>query len=106
LAHFRGSAPRGKSGKSYKRGRRTRTGIPGIPSLILNGRPVSAPLFSFRDGMETLVRALVEALKGFLYVTLRSGMVVRKVTRRTMVVIPSRSAPPFIFVRIADAKIF
>jgi protoporphyrinogen/coproporphyrinogen III oxidase len=41
----------------------------------------AAALFSFRDGMETLVRALVEALKGFPYVTLRNGMVVRKVDK-------------------------
>ena len=36
-----------------------------------------AALFSFREGMETLVRALVEALRGFPNVTLRCGAVVR-----------------------------
>ena len=36
-----------------------------------------AALFSFKEGMETLVRALVEALRGFPNVTLRSGAVVR-----------------------------
>ena len=37
----------------------------------------SAALFSFKEGMETLVRALVEALRGFPNVTLRRGAVVR-----------------------------
>jgi protoporphyrinogen/coproporphyrinogen III oxidase len=41
----------------------------------------AAALSSFRDGMETLIRALVEALKSFPYVTLRSGTVVRKVNQ-------------------------
>jgi hypothetical protein len=37
----------------------------------------SAALFSFKEGMETLVRALVKALRGFPNVTLRSGAAVR-----------------------------
>lgn len=37
----------------------------------------SAALFSFKEGMETLVRALVQALRGFPNVTLRSGAAVR-----------------------------
>ena len=37
----------------------------------------SAALFSFKDGVETLVRALVQALRGFPNVTLRCGAVVR-----------------------------
>jgi protoporphyrinogen/coproporphyrinogen III oxidase len=37
----------------------------------------SAALFSFKEGMETLVRALVQALRGFPNVTLRSGTAVR-----------------------------
>ena len=36
-----------------------------------------AALFSFKEGMETLVRALVKALRGFPNVTLRCGAVVR-----------------------------
>ena len=39
----------------------------------------SAALFSFKEGMETLVRALVQALRGFPNVTLRSGAAVRGV---------------------------
>jgi protoporphyrinogen/coproporphyrinogen III oxidase len=39
----------------------------------------AAALFSFREGIETLVRALVDALNGFSNVTLRSGSVVRRV---------------------------
>jgi protoporphyrinogen/coproporphyrinogen III oxidase len=38
-----------------------------------------AALFSFREGIETLVRALVDALNGLSNVTLRSGTVVRRV---------------------------
>lgn len=38
-----------------------------------------AALFSFREGMETLVRALVEALRGFPNVTMRCGAVVREI---------------------------
>jgi oxygen-dependent protoporphyrinogen oxidase len=37
----------------------------------------TAALFSFREGMETLVRGLVEALRGFPNVALRSGVAVR-----------------------------
>ena len=37
----------------------------------------TAALFSFREGMETLVRGLVEALRGFPNVALRSGAAVR-----------------------------
>jgi len=37
----------------------------------------SVALFSFKEGMETLVRALVEALRGFPNVTLRCGAIVR-----------------------------
>jgi oxygen-dependent protoporphyrinogen oxidase len=37
----------------------------------------TAALFSFREGMETLVRGLVEALHGFPNVVLRSGTAVR-----------------------------
>lgn len=36
----------------------------------------TAALFSFREGMETLVRGLVEALRGFPNVVLRSGTAV------------------------------
>jgi protoporphyrinogen oxidase len=43
----------------------------------------SAALFSFREGMETLVRALVEALRGFPNVTLRCGAVVRGIDTTT-----------------------
>jgi oxygen-dependent protoporphyrinogen oxidase len=39
----------------------------------------TAALFSFREGMETLVRALVEALRGFPNVALRSGTAVRRI---------------------------
>ena len=37
----------------------------------------TAALFSFREGMETLVRGLVGALQGFPNVALRSGVAVR-----------------------------
>ena len=37
----------------------------------------TAALFSFREGMETLVRGLVGALRGFPNVALRSGVAVR-----------------------------
>jgi len=43
----------------------------------------SAALFSFKEGMETLVRALVEALRGFPNVTLRRGAVVRGIGTTT-----------------------
>jgi oxygen-dependent protoporphyrinogen oxidase len=39
----------------------------------------TAALFSFREGMETLVRGLVEALRGFPNVALRCGVAVRGV---------------------------
>jgi oxygen-dependent protoporphyrinogen oxidase len=39
----------------------------------------TAALFSFKEGMETLVRGLVEALQGFPNVALRSGVAVRAI---------------------------
>ena len=45
----------------------------------------NAALFSFKDGMETLVRALVKTLRGFPNVTLRSGTAVRRIVQTTAV---------------------
>ncbi|KAI0302419.1 hypothetical protein B0F90DRAFT_1837216 [Multifurca ochricompacta] len=41
----------------------------------------AAALLSFRDGMETLVHALVKALRGFSNVTLRIGTAVRRISQ-------------------------
>ena len=43
---------------------------------VWDARIAAAAVLSFRGGMETLVRALVEALRGFRNVTLRSGTAV------------------------------
>ena len=44
---------------------------------VWDARIAAAAVLSFREGMETLVRALVKALRGFPNVTLRSGTAVR-----------------------------
>ena len=47
-----------------------------------DARIAAAAVLSFREGMETLVRALVKALRGFRNVTLRSGTAVRGIGER------------------------
>jgi oxygen-dependent protoporphyrinogen oxidase len=47
-----------------------------------DARVAAAAVLSFRGGMETLVRALVDALRGFQNVTLRSGTAVRTIIER------------------------
>ncbi len=47
-----------------------------------DARIARAAVLSFREGMETLVRALVKALRGFRNVTLRSGAAVRGIAKR------------------------
>lgn len=47
-----------------------------------DARIAATAVLSFRGGMETLVRALVKALRGFPNVTLRSGTAVRAIDER------------------------
>ncbi|KAH9174876.1 hypothetical protein EDB89DRAFT_1848336 [Lactarius sanguifluus] len=47
-----------------------------------DARIAAAAVLSFREGMETLVRALVKALRGFPNVTLRSDTAVREIRGR------------------------
>jgi hypothetical protein len=49
---------------------------------VWDARVAAAAVLSFRGGMETLVRALVDALRGFRNVTLRSGTAVRTIIER------------------------
>ncbi|KAI9465337.1 hypothetical protein BJY52DRAFT_1209733 [Lactarius psammicola] len=47
-----------------------------------DARIAAAAVLSFREGMETLVRALVKALRGFRNVTLRNGTTVHGISER------------------------
>jgi hypothetical protein len=74
-------AARQKKVKALKEDEDEEWEIPGGPGEEgeWERRVRAAALFSFREGIETLVRALVDALNEFSNVTLRSGTVVRRV---------------------------